>query len=85
MRSSMARFRARTAQSRSPGAWSPPHEQSRRLLVEWTEKGGPDAAVRGPDGFGSTLIEKSLPDAKVTRVFGPDGLVCNIEVLLSRS
>ena len=63
----------------------PAAEQGRRLLVDWTEKGGADAAARGPDGFGSTLIEKSLPDAKVTRVFGPDGLVCKIEALLSRS
>ena len=63
----------------------PAAEQVRRLLVEWSEKGGPGAAVRGPDGFGSTLIEKSLPDAKVTRVFGYNGLVCDIEVLLSRS
>ncbi len=68
-------------------SWSiePAAEQGRRLLVDWTEKGGPDAAVRGPDGFGSTLIEKSLPDAKVTRMFGPDGLVCKIEALLSSS
>ena len=63
----------------------PADVQSRRLLVDWTEKGGPSAAVCGPDGFGSTLIEKSLPDAKVTRVFGHDGLVCKIEALLSRS
>jgi PAS domain S-box-containing protein len=63
----------------------PAAEQGRRLLVEWTEKGGPNTALRGPDGFGSTLIDKSLPDAKVTRVFGPDGLVCKIEAHLSRS
>lgn len=66
-------------------AWrvEPATAQSRRLIVDWTEKGGPDATIRGPDGFGSTLIEKSLPDAKVNRVFRPGGLVCNIEVVLN--
>jgi PAS domain S-box-containing protein len=63
----------------------PAAEQGRRLSVAWTETGGPDAAVRGPDGFGSTLIHKSLPDAKVIRVFGPDGLVCTVEALLGGS
>jgi PAS domain S-box-containing protein len=58
----------------------PSAEKSRRLIVEWIETGGPDAAGRGPDGFGSTLIEKSLASAKVTRVFGLDGLRCDIEV-----
>ncbi len=59
-------------------------DQNRRLHMEWTEKWGPNTEARGPDGFGSTLIEKSLPDAMVTRVFGPDGLVCKMEASLSR-
>jgi PAS domain S-box-containing protein len=56
--------------------------KGRRLIVEWTESGGPGAAGPHPDGFGSTLIEKSLASAKVTRVFGPDGLVCELDVNL---
>jgi PAS domain S-box-containing protein len=58
-------------------------DKSRRLHVEWTENGAPNGATRGPDGFGSTLIEKSLASAAVTRTFGPDGLVCKIEADLS--
>jgi PAS domain S-box-containing protein len=61
-----------------PGA-----QKSRRLIVDWIESGGPDAEGRGPDGFGSTLIERSLANCKVTRAFGPDGLVCKIEMDLS--
>jgi two-component system, chemotaxis family, CheB/CheR fusion protein len=57
--------------------------QSRALMVEWTESGGPTATVRGPDGFGSTLINKSLPGASVSRTFKPEGVVCIIRVDLN--
>ena len=53
--------------------------QRRRLIATWTEKGGPDASSRGPDGFGTTLIEKSLASAKVTRTFAREGLICEIQ------
>lgn len=59
--------------------------RGRRLNMDWIETGGPIVSVPGPNGFGSTLIEKSLPNANVTRVFGPDGLACKIEVELYRS
>jgi PAS domain S-box-containing protein len=51
----------------------------RRLTMTWTEKGGPDATTPGPDGFGTTLIEKSLASAKVTRSFNTEGLICEIQ------
>lgn len=53
--------------------------QRRRLIMTWAEKGGPDAAEPGPDGFGTTLIEKSLASAKITRKFTSEGLVCEIQ------
>jgi PAS domain S-box-containing protein len=53
--------------------------QRRRLIVTWTESGGPDATTPGPDGFGTTLIEKSLASAKVTRSFNSEGLICEIQ------
>ncbi len=53
--------------------------QRRRLIATWTEKGGPDASLHGPDGFGTTLIEKSLASAKVTRTFKPEGFSCQIQ------
>ncbi len=59
--------------------------QRRRLTVIWTEKGGPDATLRGPDGFGTTLIEKSLASAKVTRSFYPNGLICEIQADLKEA
>ncbi len=51
----------------------------RRLVVTWTETGGPDATQRGPASFGTTLIEKSLASAKVTQTFGVTGLICEIQ------
>jgi two-component system, chemotaxis family, CheB/CheR fusion protein len=33
-------------------------------------------------GFGTALIEKGIPDATVNRDFGPDGMVCTIELTL---
>ena len=45
----------------------------RRALLTWTER----------EGFGSTLIERSLPGATVERRFEPEGLVCTIDLLLS--
>ena len=54
-----------------------PHR--RRLILTWTETGGPDATKRGPPSFGTTLIEKSLASAKVTQMFCPLGLICEIQ------
>jgi two-component system CheB/CheR fusion protein len=52
------------------------------LRVVWTESGGP--RVHQPDnrGFGSVLIEKGIPGAKVRREFKPDGFVCTMELEL---
>ena len=51
----------------------------RRLIVTWTETGGPDATTRGKASFGTTLIEKSLAGAKVTQEYLPTGLICEIQ------
>ena len=75
------------------GAWSVPGGQvrltwqlvepvesgTRRLSLTWSEHDGP--VVRAPthSGFGTTLIERGIPDATVTRSFAPSGLVCRIE------
>ena len=31
-------------------------------------------------GFGTSLIERGLPEARIERRFEPDGLVCHIEL-----
>jgi two-component system CheB/CheR fusion protein len=54
------------------------------LSVLWEERGGP--AVESPKraGFGSLLIESSIPGAKVDREFRSKGLVCKIDLPLPR-
>jgi PAS domain S-box-containing protein len=55
----------------------------RRVLMTWTERGGPPVKPPERQGFGSTLIERSLPGATVERRFEPEGLVCTIDLPLS--
>jgi PAS domain S-box-containing protein len=51
-----------------------------KIFLTWRERGGPAIAAPGPRGFGSSLIEKSLADAKVESLFEVEGLTCKIEV-----
>ena len=49
----------------------------------WRERGGPeldDAPKRR--GFGTTLIEQSLPEAEVERRFERDGFLCTIKLVV---
>jgi two-component system CheB/CheR fusion protein len=55
-----------------------------RVLLTWKERGGPRVTPPDSAGFGSTLIERGLPGATVERRFEPEGLVCMIDLLLSR-
>jgi two-component system, chemotaxis family, CheB/CheR fusion protein len=50
--------------------------------IVWQESGGP--AVTAPEkiGFGGTLIERSLPGAKVHRNFAQGGVICTVEIEL---
>ena len=51
-----------------------------RIVLTWSESGGPpvDPPVRG--GFGTVLIERGIPGAHVRRTFAATGLVCVIEL-----
>ena len=77
------------------GAWSVPGGQVRlsweltggpeephHLVVTWSEHNGPPVRAPSRLGFGTTLIERGIPEATVERSFLPDGLVCRIDVLL---
>ena len=55
------------------------------LSVVWRERNGPPARTPRSRGFGSELIEKGIPNAKVKRDFRRDGLVCRIELPLDRA
>ncbi len=78
------------------GAWSMPGGQvdltwelknsngsgERRLFITWKEHNGPVVIEPVHRGFGATLIERGIPDAKVERFFSPDGLTCTIDLPL---
>ncbi len=57
--------------------------QKRILTVVWQERDGPPVKQAKGTGFGSRLIAKGLPGAKVQHEFRADGVVCTIEVPLS--
>jgi PAS domain S-box-containing protein len=59
------------------------NEGERRVLLTWKERGGPPVTPPDHEGFGSTLIQRSLPGATVERRFEPDGLVCTIDLPLA--
>ena len=52
------------------------------IFITWRERGGPPVVVPLSRGFGSTLIEKSLPEAKIETIYEPEGLTCKIELSL---
>jgi two-component system CheB/CheR fusion protein len=57
-----------------------------RLLLNWTESGGPPVTAPTRRGFGSQLIETILTrelDANVRRSFKAEGLRCTIELPLT--
>ncbi len=54
-----------------------------RLALVWRETGGPPVKPPSRRGFGTSLIERGLPDARIDRRFDPGGLVCQIEILTS--
>lgn len=51
-----------------------------KLRIKWRESGGPAVAPPSSAGFGSTLIERGMPGARVERRFEPSGLVCTIDL-----
>jgi PAS domain S-box-containing protein len=51
-----------------------------KIFLTWRERGGPPVSTPGQRGFGSSLIERSLADAKVESLFEVEGLTCKIEL-----
>jgi len=59
----------------------------KRLLLNWTEKGGPPVTPPAHKGFGSRVIERGLAHALEGAVhldYRPDGLVCTMDIPLPR-
>jgi PAS domain S-box-containing protein len=53
---------------------------AQQLTLVWQERGGPPVAPPQRRGFGSSLIERGLPDARIERRFEREGLICRIEL-----
>lgn len=56
----------------------------RHLHFVWQEHDGPDVTLPEQVGFGSTLIQRSLPGAEVQQEFLREGLICTIDQPLDR-
>ena len=59
--------------------------EGERLVMDWSESGGPPVAVPERRGFGRTLIEQSVQyelDGRADLEFAPAGVRCRIEIPL---
>ena len=57
----------------------------RRLMIEWTESGGPAVVKPDRQGFGSRLLERGLAGELAGRVrldYHPTGLSCRMDLPL---
>lgn len=54
------------------------------LTIIWRERGGPEVKEPTTTGFGSELVERAIPNAKVSHEFGSDGMVCTIALPLPK-
>ena len=50
-----------------------------RLTLHWEERGGPPVSPPERKGFGTTLLNRALPDGRITLDFRPEGLVFALE------
>jgi two-component system CheB/CheR fusion protein len=59
-----------------------PGNDHNMLTVIWREQDGPPVKAPERTGFGTSLIERGIPNATVTREYRHDGLVCTIKLPL---
>jgi two-component system, chemotaxis family, CheB/CheR fusion protein len=64
--------------------WTVTRNDPRVLKVVWREQGGPPVQQPVTSGFGSALIESGISSATVRREFKRSGLICTIELPLSK-
>lgn len=63
-------------------SWTVSKRNPQVLRVLWEEKNGPKTAAPDRTSFGTSLIERGIPGAKIEREFRPGGFFCAIEVPL---
>jgi PAS domain S-box-containing protein len=58
-------------------------ENGTQVNLKWRERGGPNLdGDPKREGFGTLLIEQSLPEAQIERRFERDGFICTIMLML---
>jgi PAS domain S-box-containing protein len=65
-------------------SWTTEVRETPRIVLLWTERGGPPVTPPAARGFGTLLLERSgkLPHLQAGLEFDPKGVVCRIEVKL---
>lgn len=68
-------------QGRVTISWTVEGGETPRIVLLWTERGGPPVTPPVARGFGTLLLERSgkLPHLRAWLEFDPDGVVCRIE------
>jgi len=65
-------------------SWSNERRNDQRVLkFTWQELDGPRVIQPDRSGFGSSLVDKGIPESVVTREYLPTGLVCTIELAMT--
>ncbi len=72
-------------QGRVAVSWTIERGDTPRIVLLWTERGGPPVTPPVARGFGTLLLERSgkLPHLRAWLEFKPDGVVCRIEADLA--
>jgi two-component system CheB/CheR fusion protein len=66
--------------------WSTAHKSDQRsVTIVWRETGGPRVEAPKTIGFGSSLIQRGIPEAVVRREFRQSGVECTIEIPLPKT
>ena len=58
-------------------------EGKQRLMIRWSETGGPPVSEPSRIGFGSVLITRGVPRARVARRFAATGFECEIDIAIA--
>lgn len=75
-----------TAQGTLTLTWAARAEEDRSIIsVNWREQNGPEVAYPKHVGFGRRLIEQGLPGASVSHEFRPAGVICSIELPITKA
>jgi len=65
-------------------SWKVDHDSKPTFRMLWEEQNGPQVIPPAKTSFGTSLVERGIPDATIKREFRTTGFVCSIEVPLDQ-